>query len=149
MIRVYLDTNVLAFSLQMTTNSRKIFRLALDQRVEVVISDYLIEETRTLIMRLYGKDSFSKLRYSVEQIPNKKKIYVFDHGAVFQEFSKIVVDKNDLPHICSYVVAGAEYFVTTNRKLTQEKVKSRINFITPKKFIELLGLESFDTENEE
>ena len=90
MLRIYLDTNVLAYSLIVNTNSWKIFRFALDEQLEVVISDYLIEETRNLVKRLHGKDFFSKLLYNLEKIPFKLKIYEFEWEEYFEEFSKIV-----------------------------------------------------------
>jgi hypothetical protein len=57
-----------------------------------------------------------------------------------------VADKDDLPHVCSYVSGGAEYFVTTNRKLTQMKIRNMVNFISPKDFLSELGLDCLETE---
>ena len=65
-----------------------------------------------------------------------------------KKYVDLVDDKDDLPHICSYFAGNCEYFVTTNRRLAQMKIKNQVNFITPKKFVEILELRSIETKNE-
>ena len=77
MIRAYLDTNVLAYSLHINTNSWKLLELAIKGQVEIVVSDYLLGETRDLVKRLHGKDFFSKLLYTIDNIPCKVRVYEF------------------------------------------------------------------------
>ena len=67
---------------------------------------------------------------------------------LIDKYNPIVGDKDDLPHICSYITGNCDYFITVNRKLTQDKIKKKVNFMTPKRFIEKLELESLNTGDE-
>jgi hypothetical protein len=59
----------------------------------------------------------------------------------------VVSDKDDLPHICSYKAKKCKYFITTNRKLTQDKIKEMVNFYNPKDFLEkVLHQKGIETE---
>ena len=65
-----------------------------------------------------------------------------------EKFVDLVDDRDDLPHICGYFAGNCDHFVTTNRRLTKMKIKSQVNFISPKRFVEKLKLASIDTKNE-
>lgn len=148
MIKAYLDSNVFIFGLKDKTNSSQVLELALDGKIEVVISDYLIEEVRENIIRRFDKEIYSKLLKTITKIPFKVNIYKAEITNTILEVGNIV-NKDDAPHICAYIQDKADYFVTANRKLAQEKIAHKVNFVTPKKFVELIGLQSFDTKNEE
>jgi hypothetical protein len=62
------------------------------------------------------------------------------------KYVDLVDDKDDLPHICSYFAGKCDYFITTNRRLTQMKIRNKVNFISPKKFIEKLNLKPIYTK---
>jgi hypothetical protein len=60
----------------------------------------------------------------------------------------LVADIDDLSHIYAYFESECDYFVTTNRRLTQMKIREFVNFKPPKEFVEkVLGMEGFDTKN--
>ena len=67
---------------------------------------------------------------------------------LIKKHQNLITDIDDLPHICSYFYAKCDYFVTTNRRLTQMEIKNKVNFITPRKFVEKLNLKSIDIKNE-
>ena len=65
-----------------------------------------------------------------------------------KQYSNLVADIDDLPHIYAYFEGECDYFVTTNRRLTQMKIRESVNFKSPKEFVEkILGVEGFDTTN--
>jgi len=54
-----------------------------------------------------------------------------------------------LDHLTAAKPGGAEYFITTDRDFIESNVKTVMNILTPKKFIELIGIKPYDTPNEE
>ncbi len=61
-----------------------------------------------------------------------------------EKYRRPVDDEDDLPHINAYFAAGCDYFITVNRRLTQMKIKDKVNFISPKRFLVELGIEPLD-----
>ena len=60
----------------------------------------------------------------------------------------MIDDRDDIPHICSYFAGNCDFFVTTNRKLTQMKIKNHVNFLSPDEFVSTLKLRDTNEEGE-
>lgn len=60
-------------------------------------------------------------------------------------YSDLITDVDDAPHIHAYFAHECDYFVTTDRRLTEMKIREKVDFRTPKSFLHVLGVEGYDT----
>jgi len=149
MLKAYLDTNIYYISrINPKTNSRLAINATIDEQFEIIQSDYLYEEIQSLFKRKFNKDIASYQIKFMRSFPLKTIIYEQQWSLLINQYQKYISDIDDLPHICSYFSGDCDYFVTTNRRLTQMKIKNKVNFITPKKFVEKLKLKPFITKND-
>ena len=149
MLKAYLDTNIYFISrINPKTNSRLAINATIEEQFEIIQSDYLYEEIQSLFKRKFNKDIASYQIKFMRSFPLKTIIYEQQWSLLINQYQKCITDIDDLPHICSYLYTKCDYFVTTNRQLTQMKIKNRVSFITPRKFVEKLNLKSIDTKND-
>ena len=149
MLNIYLDTNIYIHGLlEPKSNSALILKEIIERDIIVAHSDYLIDEILFWFRNRKGKKYVGKVRSYLLSIPRTEFINKFEWSLQIDKYHSLVGDKDDLPHICSYIIGNCDYFITVNRKLTQDKIKEKVNFITPKKFIEKLGLKSLNTVDE-
>lgn len=146
MQRIFLDTNVYIIGFKyLNTNSAKILDQIENYDIIVTQSDYLFEEVLGYFRREEGRDKIGLYRRFLLTVPNTEYIDKYTWSLFESDFTDSVGDKDDLPHICCYFANNCDYFVTTNRRLTQMKIGEKVNFLNPKEFIEHLELEPFDT----
>ena len=146
MLRVYLDTNVYYISRKDSdTNSRILINAAISEKFEVIQSDYLYDEIRSLFRRQFNKDIAAFQRYFMQSIPLKIIVSESQWSPLVKQYKRYIKDIDDIPHICSYIHANCDYFVTNNRRLTKMEIKDLVNFRTPKEFVEIIGFNSLDT----
>ena len=149
MIRAYLDTNIFLIYLEEEiSNSNIVINTAEDGLFIPVVSFHTFKEVTHNLKSRKSKDLASWMQIFIWSIQGLTVIQKKEIDQLIDKFIDLVDDKDDLPHICSYFAGNCDYFVTTNRRLTQMKIKSKVNFISPKKFIEKLNLKSIDTKNE-
>lgn len=86
-----------------------------------------------------------KVRKFLLTIPNNEYIDKYVWSLFIKDYETLVGDKDDLPHICCYFANNCDFFVTTNRRLTQQKIGKKVNFLNPMEFLEVMGVESIDT----
>jgi hypothetical protein len=113
-----------------------------------VVSFHTFKEVTHNLKSRKSKDLASWMQIFIWSIQGLTVIQKKEIDQLNEKFIDLVDDKDDLPHICSYFAGNCDYFVTTNRRLTQMKIKSKVNFISPKKFIEKLNLKSINTKNQ-
>ena len=149
MLRAYLDTNIYYISRKYPkTNSRLTLNAAINEQYLVVQSDYLYEEILTLFKRKFNKNIAGYQRNLMLSLPLKIIINSQDWLVIANKYKNKITDLDDLPHVCSYFVGKCDFFITVNRRLTQMEIKEEVNFITPKRFVEKLGLNSLNTQKE-
>lgn len=147
--RLYLDTNVYIFGRPIErSNSRIILNLAKTGVVTIIVSDTLISEVKEVFTRLYGKEAGKYARFYIESFPNKQKVDVLEIVKERKKYAPYAREE-DLDHLTAAKLGGAEYFITTDRDFVESKAKTVINILTPKKFIELIGIKPYDTSHEE
>jgi predicted nucleic acid-binding protein len=143
-----LDTNIFLFFLEEDiSNSKIVINIAEDGLFIPVVSFHTFKEVTYNLKSRKSKDLASWMQIFIWSIQGLKVIQKKEIDTLSEKFVDFVDDKDDLPHICSYFAGECDYFVTTNRRLTQMKIKSQVNFISPKKFVEKLKLKSIDTQN--
>lgn len=149
MIKAYLDTNIFLFYLEKDiSNSKLVINLAEEGLFIPVVSFHTFQEIGYNLKSRKSKDLASWMRIFIWSINGLTVIQKKEIDQHIKKFEKLVDDKDDLPHICGYFAGDCDYFITTNRRLTKQKIGEKVNFITPKKFVEKLGQKSIDTNNE-
>jgi predicted nucleic acid-binding protein len=137
MLNIYLDTNVYIIGLlHPNTNSARILEEIIEGEFKVIQSDYLFDEVLAWFKQHKGKSAVGGVRNYLLSNPIRESVHRNEWGLFVEEVKKEVKDIDDLPHICCYIAGNCDYFVTTNRKLTQEAVRKIVNFKSPKEFIE-------------
>jgi hypothetical protein len=112
-----------------------------------VVSFHTFKEVTHNLKSRKSKDLASWMQIFIWSIHGLTVIQKKEIDHLSEKFVDLVDDKDDLPHICSYFAGNCDDFVTTNRRLTQMKIKSSVNFISPKKFVEKLNFKSINTKN--
>jgi hypothetical protein len=64
------------------------------------------------------------------------------------KYRDMVNDEDDQPHVDAYFASKCHYFVGTNRRLTRMKIRNKVNFISPKRFLIELDLKPLDRKDE-
>ena len=149
MIRAYLDTNIFLIYLEEDiSNSKLVINIAEEGLFIPVVSFHTFKEVFHNLKSRKSKDLASWMQIFIWSIQGLTVIQKKDIDQLSGKFVDLVDDQDDLPHICSYFSGNCDYFVTTNRRLIQMKIKTFVNFISPKRFIEKFKLKSIDTKNE-
>jgi len=147
--RVYLDTNVYVFGRTLEkSNSKIVLDLAKAGVVTVIISDVLVSEVREVFARLYGRDAGKYARFYVESFSRGRKISSLRIARERRKYAPFVKGK-DLDHLTAAKIGEADYFITTDSDFGEAGAKSVVEILTPKKFVELVGIEPYDTSHEE
>ncbi len=138
-MKAYLDTNIFINMLYFPdSSSAKIISACRGETFYPVISEYGIAEILENAKRNLGKDIASSLRDLIFSIPRLMIVKDSDIVDKLDEFEGLVADPDDIPHIAAYFHAGCEVFITTNRRLTQMKIKDKVVFKNPDEFLEML-----------
>jgi predicted nucleic acid-binding protein len=150
MLKIFIDSNIFLFGYRyIDSNSAVIIENIDGEMICPVISTMIIDEVKIRAKKLNGKDAASLMIFNMLTLPHLIIIQDEEILPLINIYDKLVSDKSDLPHICAYFAGNCSYFLTTNRRLTQQKIKSKVNFISPKKFVEnILKIKSYDTPNE-
>jgi len=147
MPKIFIDSNIFLFGYRINESNSFIILENIDgELIQPVVSNSIIKEVRIRAKRLEGKDTASLIILNILTLPNIIVIQDHDIIPLLAEYDDLVFDKSDLPHICAYFAGDCEYFVTNNRKLTQQRIKEKVLFINPKEFVDnILKLQSYDT----
>jgi predicted nucleic acid-binding protein len=147
MLKIFIDSNIFLFGYRINESNSFILLENIDgELTQPVVSRGIIEEVRIRAKKLEGKDTASLIILNILTLPNISVVQDHEIIPLLHEYDDLVSDKSDLPHICAYFVGNCEYFVTNNRKLTQQRIKDKVSFINPKEFVDnILKLKSFDT----
>jgi predicted nucleic acid-binding protein len=149
LIKAYIDTNIFLIYLdEEVSNSKIVISAAEDGLFIPVVSFHTFKEVTHNLKSRKSKDLASWMQIFIWSIHGLTVIQKKEIDKLLDKYISLVEDKDDLPHICGYIAGNCDLFVTTNRRLSQMKIRKQVNFITPKKFLEKLKLDSIDTKNE-
>ena len=148
-MNVYLDTNTfLIFVEEDISNCKIILEAAENSLFTPVISFHTFDEISRNLKSRNQKDLVGFLLFYIWSLPDIIVVQREQFRKYEKQYSDLVTDIDDLPHIYAYFEGDCDYFVTTNRRLTQMKIRESVNFRSPKEFVEkVLGMEGFDTQN--
>ena len=148
MIKAYLDANVFLFYIENgLTNSKLVIKAAEDGLFIPVVSFHTFQEVSHNLKSRKSKDTASWMQIFIWSIQGLTVIPKKEIDNLIEDYEALVDDRDDLPHICGYFSGNCDHFVTTNRRLTKMKIKEHVDFITPKKLLDILGIRSIDTKD--
>lgn len=123
-----LDTNVFIFSIEHPeSNSNIIVEMAVDGEVEVVISEEIRLELIEYLRSEYGKDAAYHADSFLKTLP-----------------AEVIEQKRIINHLSEFKGKIKEYIVTYDRDF--KRTKTTIPVLTPREFVEKLGIEAFDSD---
>ena len=145
--RVLLDSTVHLFAYRSAgTNSSLVLGGMDGVLFQPVVSYKTLDEIQKRTRELYGKDIAGLIRWNLLMLPKLIVVTAEEIAPLLSQYDEYVRDKADLPHICAYFAANCQYFVTSNRRLTQMKIGEFVNFKSPREFVEeALKARSYDT----
>jgi len=149
MLKVLLDSNVFLFGYpDKNTNSRTVMDSMDGIEYYPVISYHMLEEVAKRAKVLYGREVAGLIRLNVLTLPELSIIGEDATTSTIPKYDEFVADKSDLPHICAFFLGECDIFVTSNMKLTRQRIKDQVNFMTPRDFVtSVLKKKPFDTPN--
>lgn len=149
LIKAYLDTNIfLIFLEEEISNSELVIEAANDGLFIPVVSFHTFKEVMHNLKSRYSKDTASWMRTLIWTMQGLNIVRKEEIDTIKDNYRDLVDDEDDLPHVNAYFTSKCDYFVTTNRRLTQMKIKNKINFISPKRFLIELDLKPLDKKDE-
>lgn len=136
---VFLDTNVFIYAFEFPkSNSKKIADLLNDDKILVYVSEMVLEEVTRYFKKYYDKDLASHFReYILDSCEVVQKEDIVDS----MDFYSGKIKDKDLEQITAVKVLGIKYLIAYDRDFLPFE-----EYITPKKFIELIGLIAAETE---
>jgi len=127
------DSNILFSGLLFKGKPSKILKLIEKQKIQLILPIDELNEIYTVFKRkvsdkIFLLDSFLLIA--------KPKIMLDDKYISFiSEASRLVRDKTDAPILACALAARPNYFVTGDRDFHTNKIKERINVVTPYEFL--------------
>lgn len=149
MKRAYIDTNIfLIFLEEDISNSELVIEAANEGYFIPVVSFHTFKEVMHNLKSRYSKDTASWMRTLIWTMQGLHVVKKEEIEKIGDRYGHLVDDKDDLPHVNAYFASRCDYFVTTNRRLSQMKIKDKIDFVSPKRLLIELGLEPIDKKDE-
>ncbi len=144
MRRVLLDTNVFIFAIEHPgSNSSIIVEMAVDGEIGVVVSEEIRLELVEYLRSEYGKDAAYRADLFLNGIPSFEVVDRELVGKHAKNLKGRIKDK-DLPHLAAADVAKVDGIVSYDRDF--KRAKTKIPVLTPREFVEDLGIEPFEYE---
>lgn len=148
MIKAYLDTNIfLIFLEEEISNSELVIEAANEGLFIPVVSFHTFKEVMHNIKSRYSKDTASWMRTLIWTMQGLNIVRKEEIDEIGDMYHKMVDDEDDLPHINAYIASNCSHFVTINRRLTQMRIKEKVNFVSPKDFLIELDLDAIEIKD--
>ncbi len=146
MIKAYLDTNIFLTYLNVeTSNSELVIELADQGAYAAVVSFHTINELMHNIKSRYPKNVAGWMFAFIWSIHGIQFVQKEEMDALKGLYSDLIADVDDVPHIHAYFAHECDYFVTTDRRLTEMKIREKVNFRSPRSFLQILGVKGYGT----
>ena len=142
MYRYLLDTNIIISGLFWSGNESELLKLALENKFNAVICEFVIQETERIIDEKFAdmenkiQPILSMLLNSVERYPliSSKKINKFNN-----KHENIISDKQDLIILATALDAQVDAIITGDKHFDSPKIKQLITIIDAKKAFEKIN----------
>lgn len=81
-------------------------------------------------------------------LPNRQKISALEIAGDRRKYATFARNEN-LDHLTAAKIGGADYFISTNSDFMESNAKEAVKILTPKRFVELIGIEPYGAPHEE
>jgi putative PIN family toxin of toxin-antitoxin system len=134
--RVFIDTNTLVSGLLFAGNEAKLLNLALDEKIKLVMSEQVVEETkRTLVEKFMLNPAIS----SVVVVGWSKVAEIVEAPREEAKKFRGLVGAKDAKILAAALKSKADFFISGDRSFHQEKIKRMINVVTTRQFLRKLA----------
>ena len=137
--KIYIDSNVFIWGYNFPeSNSAKVLDVVIKSDIEIFVSEKVVDELRRYFCTYYTKDVFSDIQLLI----SGRCIVVYNDE--IQDELKKWKDKiklKDLEHICIIKKFNIPILISYDKDF-----KSFPEYLTPKKFINLVGLKPVKTD---
>jgi predicted nucleic acid-binding protein len=130
------------------SNSELVIEAANEGLFIPVVSFHTFKEVMHNVKSRYSKDTASWMRTLIWTMQGLNIVRKEEIDTIEDKYRDLIDDEDDLPHVNAYFTSKCDYFITTNRRLTQMKIKNKINFISPKRFLIELDLKPLDKKDQ-
>lgn len=137
-MKVLLDSNVLFSGLGFIGNENKVIWLAVLGRIKLVVSDYILLESRKNIEKKFTgdrqKDALEVLERLIisEALQVKRK----EKYLVHLEDARALINEKDSPILACAMLEDIDILITGDRSFHTKKVKDRIRVMGAGEFLE-------------
>jgi predicted nucleic acid-binding protein len=147
MVRVFLDANVFVYAEHIEKcNSKLIVDMAETGEVEVVVSDALITEVKSVFQNLHGREVALNEAYFIESLPNRVMVSREEIKERMSKYKHIPLKEFDFLHFIASVAAKSDFLITSDKDFFVPEVQEKVKVVLPKNFVEIQGLKPFDVE---
>jgi len=136
--RVFLDTNVLVSGMVFAGNDRKLLEAIIEGKLELVLSEDVVEETNEALRRKFPKQVvlFPLFLRLVKHQEIPKRVYRSSE----KRYAGLIGGKADAPVLAAAVTCKGDYLVTGDKELLALKRVEGIEIIQTKKLLGKLGI---------
>ena len=129
-MKAYPDTNIYILGITDPVSESATILECAGIRFTPVISEYTIKEVVNWFKNRKGRLAADEVYHPIHKIPELEIVYETSYRSLEREYRSTMDDCDDVLHVCAYIVSDADYFVTANRKLAQERIKDRMTEIS-------------------
>lgn len=132
LLRFLADTNVLVAAAGFPGSPPSEFVGMLSRGLfEVIVTDALLREAVRAFAAEFGRGAGREGYRLLARMPRRHVVWAFQWEHLEREVGAKVFDKGDVPHVCAYIVARGDLFVTLDTKLTRMPIRESVRFARP------------------
>src|SRR3989344_6539542 len=126
--RVIIETNVLLSGLFFKGNERKLLEHSVLGRVELIVPEHVLLETRNIIARKAGKMGNSEdALAALDIIIGRAKIAkIAEYAGSLKKASGMIRDKKDAPILAAVLSLEHDYFVSGDKDFLELRLRTHI-----------------------
>jgi len=132
--------------LKKDSNSRIILDIVNEGKLRAVISDYGIEELKTVLRRLLIKiDADKRCYFFIKMVslnPLFEVVNYENHKTKKELYENFIVEK-DLPHLVIAAEENIELIIAKDKHFTNQSI---VKTVTPKQFLKEMNIKTFDSD---
>jgi len=137
-LKVLLDSNVLFSGLGFIGNENKVIWLAIFGKIKLVVSDYILLESRKNIEKKFTGDRKKMALDVLERLIISEALQVKGKGdyRVHLEEAKNLINEKDSPILACAMLEDVDILITGDRDFHTKRVKKRVKVMSAGEFLE-------------
>ena len=131
--RVMVDTTSLISGLVFGRVEHRLLKLAEEGKIILVLSDFIIEETRRILRLKFGSKSL--LFNEFLEIIKPEIIEIKDYKHLIDDYKDSIEDPKDLPILTAAIKTKPDFFISGDKHFNTQKAKRLLNVISSRDLI--------------